>query len=143
MVLDGEEQWRGVDDADRMSKVFRIGADGTGEWVDKGKAKKPPRANEPDIVSDSLGVTKWQVDEFREDARKNGFRVDFVTDRGPSAVEGFFPAKGSPSEIARYEKYRQGCVAETGRAGGSVVSAEDLEAAQRVMRQRYPIKEGA
>lgn len=127
-----------------MSKVLRLDAEGNPIWVEKFKATKLPRANEPDIVSDSLGVTKWQVDEFREDARKNGFHIDFVEDRGPSATEGFFPAKGSPAEMARYERHRQGTEAEISRAGsGGVLSVDELEAAARVMRERYPVKEGA
>ena len=126
-----------------MSKVLRLDDDGNPMWVEKFKATKPPRANEPDIVSDSLGTTKWQLEETREDARRNGFHVDFVEDRGPTGVEGFYPAKGSPSEIARYEKYRQGSEAETRGAGsGSGVSADELAAAARAMRERYPVKEG-
>jgi len=127
-----------------MSKVLRLGDDGNLMWVDKFASRKLPRANEPDIVSDSMGVTKWQVDEFREDARRKGFNIEFVEDRGPSATEGFYPAKGSPSEMARYEKYRQGTSAEIHHAGsGNVLTAEELEFAARVMRERYPIKEGA
>lgn len=125
-----------------MSKVLRLDAEGNPIWVEKFKATKIPRANEPDIVSDSLGVTKWQVEEFREDARKGGFHVDFVEDRGPTGVEGFYPAKGSPSEIARYEQYRMGSAAENRRAGcGGVISEDDLAAAQRKVREKYPVKE--
>jgi hypothetical protein len=126
-----------------MSKVLRFDADGSGVWVDKSAADIPRRANEPDIVSDSLGTTKWQLDEVREDARRNGFRIEFVEDKGPSGVEGFYPAKGSPTEMARYEKYRQGSEAEIRGAGsGGVVSADALATAARLMREKYPVKEG-
>ena len=126
-----------------MSKVLRYDADGNGVWVDKSAAGIPRRANEPDIVSDSLGTTKWQLEETREDARRNGFRIEFVEDKGPTGVEGFYPAKGSPSEMARYEKYRQGSEAEVRRAGsGGVVSADELATAARLMREKYPVREG-
>jgi hypothetical protein len=136
--------WRGADCACGMSKVLRFDADGNEVWVDKGATGLAGCTAQKDIVSDSLGCTLHNVDDMREDAKKNGFHVDFVTDRGPSAVDGFYPCKGSPSEIARYEKHRQGSAAEYGSAGAAkTISVDELEAAQRLVRQKYGTKEAA
>lgn len=125
-----------------MSKVLRFDDEGNPMWVSKFACDIPRRANEPDIVSDSLGTTIWQLEESRETARRNGFQIEFVEDKGPSGVEGFYPAKGTPTEIARYEKFRQGSEAEVRRAGsGGVVSADELATAARLMREKYPVRE--
>lgn len=121
-----------------MSKVLRFDDEGNGHWVDKSIVGSFGCTAQKDIVSDSLGATLHNVDEMREDARKHGFHVDFVEDRGPSATEGFYPCKGSPSEIARYEKHRMNCTAEYGAAGASkTITADELEAARRLVRQKY------
>lgn len=125
-----------------MNKVLRFDDEGTGHWVDPSISGQAGCTAQKDIVSDSLGCTLHNVDEMREDARKHGFHVDFVEDRGPSATEGFYPCKGSPSEIARYEKHRQGCVAEYGAAGSkAMIGAAEIEAARKLVRQKYD-KEG-
>lgn len=105
------------------------------------KKRSRGRAFEPDVVSDSLGVTKWQVAEMQDDAKRNGYHVEFVEDKGPSGVEGFYPCKGTPAEIARYEKYRMGSSAEKD-GGGSPISAADIETARERVLKQYPIKDG-
>lgn len=105
---------------------------------------KPKLAILRENLNDSLGVTKHVVEGYREDARRNGFKVDWVEDKGPTGVEGFLPLKGSPKEIARYEKYRHGQEGEYGsEGGGSVIYADELEAAQRLVRRRFENKEAA
>lgn len=127
-----------------MSKVLRFDDEGNAHWVDPTITGIAGCTAQKDIVSDSLGATIHNVDEMREDARRNGFHVDFVKDRGPSATDGFFPCKGSPSEIARYEQHRMNCTAEYGGAGASKsISASELEAAQQLMRRKYGVKEAA
>lgn len=122
-----------------------------GEVVRKVQAPpKPKRSTKPKLailrenLNDSLGVTKHVVEGYREDARRNGFKVEWVEDKGPTGVEGFLPLKGSPKEVARYEKYLKGQEGEYGReGGGSGLYPEELEQAQRLMRERFPIKEAA
>jgi hypothetical protein len=124
-----------------VKQVLRFDANGKAVWVDKTKTRKQRRAFEPDVVSDSMGCTLWDVDEKREDAKRNGFNVEFVEDKGPSATEGFYPCKGSPSEMARYERYRKGDEAERNAGGGNVIGPDDIAYAERLMRQKYPTKD--
>lgn len=57
------------------------------------------------IVSDALGVTCHQVEEFRQDAKLHGFTgIDFVQDK---SEPGFYQAHcPNPREWASYIKHR-------------------------------------
>jgi hypothetical protein len=124
-----------------MRQYLRIDKDGKAVWSAT-KAESKKRAFEPDVVTDSLGCTKWDVEEKREDARRAGFNVEFVEDRGPSATEGFYPCKGTPKEMARYERYRKGCEAERNSGGGNIIDGAHIEAMRRKILEQYPIGDG-
>lgn len=124
-----------------MRQYLRFDGSGKAVWSSS-KSSKQHRAYEPDVVTDALGCTLWDVEEKREDARRNGFNVEFVEDKGPSATEGFYPCKGTPKEMARYEMYRKGCNAERNAGGGKIISPDDLATAERLVREKYPTESG-
>jgi hypothetical protein len=127
-----------------MTHKLVLQPNGEYEWVDASKVHNnaPARPYEPDAVSDSLGCTKWEVQSRREEAKRLGFNVEWVEDKGPSATEGFYPCKATPGELARYEKARMGDAAERNAGGGNALSAQDIDDARQRILQQYPIKDG-
>ncbi len=126
-----------------MSHKLVLQPSGEYEWVDASKVRSdiPARPYEPDVVSDSLGCTKWEVESRREEAKRLGYKVEWVEDKGPSATEGYYACKATPGEFARYERGRLG--EEAQRSGGSsALSAQDIEDARQRILQQYPIKDG-
>lgn len=126
-----------------MSHKLVLQPNGEYEWVDASKVRidTAGRAYEPDVVSDSLGCTKWEVESRREEARRLGFNVEWVEDKGPSATEGYYSCKATPGEFARYERARIGEEAQRG-GGSNALSAQDIDAARQRILQQYPIKDG-
>lgn len=87
-----------------------------------------------EIVSDALGVTGHQVAEFREDAAKGGFAVEFTTDpHEPTFYQARF---NSWEEKARYMKHRGQRDRNSRNGGGQPLSPDMLRrAAARVREQ--------
>jgi hypothetical protein len=127
-----------------MTHKLVLQPNGEYEWVDASQVHNnaPARPYEPDVVSDSLGCTKWEVESRREEAKRLGFKVEWVEDKGASATEGYYSCKATPTEFARYERARyDGEEAE--RSGGSnAICANDIEDARKRILQQYPIKDG-
>jgi len=87
-----------------------------------------------EIVSDALGVTEHQVQEFREDAARNGMRVDFTPD---PLQPHFFQARFNTwEEKSRYMRHRKIADRNSRNGGGQVLSPEMLARAKaRLLEQ--------
>lgn len=100
--------------------------------LENGEAKttlqKSDAGLHPKIVSDTLGCGQYQVEELREDARRNGFGVEFAPD--PAVPEFYQAHVGSVAEWRRYIKHR-GLFDKNGRnGGGATLSREQFERAK-------------
>ena len=90
---------------------------------------------QPEIVSDTLGVTDKAVNDFRANAEQYGYRVEFKPD--PTAPEDFYEAHfPSWREKQRYAAFRGLPHDLNGRNGsGATLSPQTLERAkQRLLK---------
>ena len=97
-------------------------------------ASAPAVPIKAEIVSDALGVTGHQVAEFREDAARNGMRVDFTPD---PLQPHFFQARFNTwEEKSRYTRHRQMSDRNSRNGGGQSLSPELLARAKaRLLEQ--------
>lgn len=95
-------------------------------------------AGAPPIVSDSLGVCDFQVEEFREDARKHGFSaVEFVKDPD-FEFTGFYQAKCTcPEQWKRYEEHRNYPNKSQKNGSGVAVTEDTLRSAKKLITSVY------
>lgn len=100
----------------------------TDEWQRATKHKKV----RVEIVSDTLGVTANRVDEYRENAKQFGYKVEFVPEPG---CEHFCQAKfPSWHEKDRYMAFRGLCDKNSKTGSGAPLSPLLLErASQRLL----------
>jgi hypothetical protein len=111
------------------------------EWVPANKARKaPPRAVDAPVVDDfALGCIASQVEEFRADDALSGFKdVEYTPD---PEIEGWFNIK-VPNQ-RRYAKYAKHCGKEdkNGQHAGKTITAQELKDAERLVRERHPLKD--
>jgi len=83
----------------------------------------------PEVVSDTLGVPQHQVHEFREDARRNGYSVEFTQDPDvPQFYQARFP---SENEKWRYAGHRGLNDRNSRNGGGAPLSPAQFERAKQ------------
>jgi hypothetical protein len=88
----------------------------------------------PHIVSDSLGFGQHQLADFRTDAERNGFAVEFKPD--PRVPEFYQVHCESRAEMDRYIKHR-GMVNASG-IGGVRLTEDELRQAEERVKEKYP-----
>lgn len=123
-----------------MSKVY-LGKDENGDsiWVEKSKV----RTQTPKHESYSLGCIAKQVNDFREDAKRNGYAVEFKEDK---EVPGFFNCDISGLSAKQRDRYADHRATPEpgmpkadghGSARGAMLTADDLAAAEKWARERF------
>lgn len=99
---------------------------------------KPPK----EIRSDALGCTMHQVNDLREDAKKNGLAVEFKPD--PLMIENGTPlfyqaCFGAESERNRYAKHCGMPEDRSTTGGGTGFAPGHLEEAERRAKEMFPL----
>ena len=94
--------------------------------------------NKP-IVSDSLGFTFHQLDDFELDRQKNGFvGTEFKPD---PLVPGFFQVRfTSQAEKDRYAKHRGQFEKNSRNGGGTPPSEQQVEKMRAKILEKYPVQ---
>jgi hypothetical protein len=135
----GHGQSGGGWSASTVSKYLRYDEDGNAVWVDKHVAQTMKRAvPREEFVDPALGITKWQVKEFAEARKKAGVKGEFRED---PRVPGFYDwVAPNEKEFLKAGKL-QGLGDAIKVGGGSVIGAGELADAERLMRQKYPVKD--
>ncbi len=121
-----------------MTQKLVQNADGEFEWVDASKARKaPPLAVDKPVIGEALGCIGTQVDEMREAARREGLTdIEYV----PTDVEGWYDCRASnANSMAKWSKVC-GLGEKNGQFSGRTISAEELAAAEKWTKERYPDK---
>lgn len=92
----------------------------------------------PPIYSDSLGCIDCQVDDFREDARKNGFTdINFVPDKDFADTGFYHIESSSPEQWKRYEEHRQRPNTSSKNGGGTGHSRATIERSKELVKRIY------
>lgn len=99
------------------------------------KCRDPANANHTPPVSDNLGFTSWQLQDFEEDRVRHGFTgVEFKAD--PACPQFYQVHCSDYASYSAYLKHR-GKVNQ-GRTCASALSKDALLAAEEMARDRYP-----
>jgi hypothetical protein len=121
------------------SKYLRYDEHGNAVWVDKVTAQTMKRAIPREEFNDpALGITKWQVKEFAEARKKAGIKGEFKEDlKCPGWYDWIAP---NEKEFLKAGKL-QGMDDAIQVGGGNVIGPKELDDAERLMRQKYPVKD--
>lgn len=125
------------------TKLVYQGKDENGDsiWVDVSQGRGiPGHAGERPVEGEAMGCIETQVEQMRVSAKLSGFPdIEWVPDRD---VEGFYNMRAPNAE--RWRQYVEHCgyTDKNGQYEGKRISKEELEAATRLVRERYPTKEG-
>lgn len=125
-------------------KLAYKGKDENGDsiWVDvSGGRGNLGRAVERPVEGEALGCIATQVEEMRAYAKLSGFTdVEYVPDPD---VEGWYNCKAPNAE--RFNKFSEKCgiPVKNGQYEGKRITKDELAAAEKLIRERYPIKEAA
>lgn len=113
--------------------------DGSYAWSDKRTCPIDKRAVPKPVEGEALGCIQSQVETMRAEAKLAGFSdIEFVPDRD---VEGFYNCHAPNQE--RFHKYAEHCgmVDKNGQFSGKSITPQELEAAERLVKERYGQKD--
>jgi hypothetical protein len=128
VMIDQKDGYITLEDGVLARRCLHLERDGQPE-----KTKVDATTDRP-IVSDALGFTEHQFEEFEQDRVKNGFSgVEFIRD--PRVPEFFQVKCASRAEHERYVKHR-GYVNKTG-IGGVRLTQEDLDRAKTLVERVF------
>lgn len=98
---------------------------------------EPTNALNKPIISDALGFTEHQFQDFETDRVKNGHTgVEFIRDKD---VPQFFQVKcSSPEAWSRYLKHRGMADRNSKNGSGARITQAELDKAEQQMLERYP-----
>jgi hypothetical protein len=132
-----------------MKYKLVINADGSSSWVDAALAPRlRERTDEKSVhVSDiAMCCLPEEVPERVADAKLHGFHVEFHEDKRSNDLDGTvncYNAHIPKGELNRYRKHL-GLEDRNSKNGSrAMLSPEHLAQAQRLARERFPVKETA
>lgn len=123
-----------------MSQKLVKDEEGNYVWVDSRKVVQKLAGPKP-VEGWAMGCIASQLEETRAVAKIQGFSdIEWVED---AEVPGFYNCRAPSAE--RFNKYAEKCgyVNKNGQFEGKRITKEELEAAEKLIRERYPNKEAA
>jgi hypothetical protein len=123
-----------------MSQKLVQDENGEFVWVDARKVVQKLAGPKP-VEGWAMGCIESQLEETRAAAKLQGFGdIEWVED---DQVPGFYNCRAPNAE--RHDKYAEKCgyVVKNGQFEGKRITKDELESAEKLIRDRYPIKEAA
>lgn len=116
----------------------RVTAKRVHEESAKACGKPIPLAGPPPAVSSlAFSCADFQVDEMRENARRNGFNIEYKPEKD-FAETGFYEAHFSTrAEMERYVKHCNLPDNNSINGGGAILTEEGIERAKELVRRNF------